>query len=116
MEKNNLNYQEAAKCFGYIVINFHNQPILWEEIKKLIAALKEEETGPSGSEQEFYIHLFQHISYEVQQKIMKSTAEQIDNSFDQCRIILLLLKRFPQAANISTHAVRVNLTVFSNFF
>lgn len=110
MEKNDLNFQEAAKCFGFIVLKFPNQPALWTEIKKLISALKDEKTGTTNSsEQEFYIQLFQHISYDVQQKIMMLTANHSDNNFDHCRIILLLLKRFPQALNISTHAVSIVL-------
>lgn len=46
--------------------------------------------------------MFQHISYEVQHKILLLTANHMENSLDHCRLILLLMKRFPQA--IPQHA------------
>jgi integrator complex subunit 10 len=50
--------------------------------------------------------MFQYIGVEVQQKILLLTANNnSDNSLDHCRLILLLLKRFPQA--IPTHAPRL---------
>lgn len=63
--------------------------------------------GTATPEQEFYVKMFQYISYEVQHQILLLTAAHSNNNLDHCRLILLLLKRFPQA--ISTHAVRVFL-------
>lgn len=101
----NSRILEAASCFSYIV-KFQNQPQLWEEISKLTEALRlpEGSTNTSGSQQEheFYLKMFQHLSYEVQHKILLLTANHLENSQDHCRMILLLMKRFPQA--ISQHA------------
>lgn len=87
-------------------MTFQNQPVeLWQEISKLTAALRQPESGGIAKEQEFYLKMFQHISYEVQHKILLLTATHVENSLDHCRLILLLLKRFPQA--ISTHGPRL---------
>lgn len=58
-----------------------------------------------ADEEDFYIKMFQHISYEVQHSILLLTASNSDNQMDHCRLILLLLKRFPQT--IPTHAPRL---------
>lgn len=58
-----------------------------------------------ADEEDFYIKMFQHISYEVQHSILLLTASNSDNQIDHCRLILLLLKRFPQT--IVTHAPRL---------
>lgn len=84
-------------------MTFQNQQLeLWTEISKLTAALRVPEGGTTP-EQEFYVKMFQHISYDVQHKILLLTANHTDNNLDHCRLILLLLRRFPQA--IPTHAV-----------
>lgn len=103
-----LNYvlllKRILKLFS--VMNFQNQQAeLWNEISKLTNALRVPEESGGTSEQEFYIKMFQHISYDVQHKILLLTANNSDNNLDHCRLILLLLKRFPQA--ISTHAVSI---------
>ncbi|XP_055693785.1 integrator complex subunit 10 [Lutzomyia longipalpis] len=110
LEKSENNYEEAAKCFSYIVVTFQNQSVdLWNElsveISNLTAALRRvPESGMSG-EQDFYFKMFQHISSEVQHKILLLTANHSESNLDHCRMILLLLKRFPQA--ISTHIPRL---------
>lgn len=100
--KNNL--EAAARCFSYIVLTFQNQPLLWTEISKLTEALRLPESTAGGltEEQSFYLKMFQYISYEVQHKILLLTANHLENSLDHCRLILLLMKRFPQA--IPQHA------------
>uniref|UniRef100_A0A1L8DDG4 Integrator complex subunit 10 n=2 Tax=Nyssomyia neivai TaxID=330878 RepID=A0A1L8DDG4_9DIPT len=108
LEKSENNYEEAAKCFSYIVVTFQNQSVwndLSVEISNLTAALRRvPESGMSG-EQDFYFKMFQHISSEVQHKILLLTANHSESNLDHCRMILLLLKRFPQA--ISTHIPRL---------
>lgn len=56
--------------------------------------------------------MFQHISYEVQHKILLLTANHSDNNLEHCKLILLLLKRFPQA--IHTHSPRLLETLIMN--
>lgn len=100
-EKAANNYLEAAKCFSYIVLTFQNQPAeLWNEVNQLTAALRIPE-GQTTAEQEFYVKMFQHISYDVQMKILVNLNT--DNNLNHCQFILLLLKRFPHA--IPAHSV-----------
>lgn len=85
------------------MLTFQNQPPeLWNEVTQLTSALRIPEGGTT-SEQEFYVKMFQHISYEVQHKILLLTVNHSDNNLDHCKLILLLLKRFPQT--IQTHSV-----------
>lgn len=53
--------------------------------------------------------MFQHISYEVQHQILLFTANHSDNNMEHCKLILLLLKRFPQA--VHTHSPRLIDTI-----
>lgn len=100
-EKASHNHLEAAKCFSYIVLTFQSQPAeLWNEVNQLTSALRIPE-GQTTPEQEFYVKMFQHISYDVQLKILVNLNT--DNNLNHCKFILLLLKRFPQA--IPTHSV-----------
>lgn len=61
-------------------------------------------------ENEFYINMFKFISYEVQHKILLLTSH-TDSGYDQCKLILLLLKRFPKA--IQSHAPRLLETLLN---
>uniref|UniRef100_A0A182Q023 Integrator complex subunit 10 n=1 Tax=Anopheles farauti TaxID=69004 RepID=A0A182Q023_9DIPT len=115
IEKNANNFEEAAKCLSYIVMTFHGAhqtpTSLLNEISLMTNALRIPE-GCTTPEQEFYVKMFQYISYEVQHQILLLTAAHSNNNLDHCRLILLLLKRFPQA--ISTHAPRLLETLVQN--
>lgn len=107
-EKASGNHDEAAKSFSYLLMTFQNQqpPELWKEVANLTAALRApEDKANENNEESFYIKMFQHISFEVQHNILLLTASNSDNQIENCRLILLLLKRFPQT--ISTHAPRL---------
>ena len=47
--------------------------------------------------------MFQHVSYDVQHKILLLTVNHTENNLEQCKLQLLILKRLPQAA--VTHSV-----------
>ncbi|XP_017484051.1 PREDICTED: uncharacterized protein LOC108372795 [Rhagoletis zephyria] len=105
LEKEANNFEEAAKCFSNIVLSFQTQNVeLWNEVNELTNALRapENEITPS---QEFYVKMFQHVSYDVQHKILLLTVNNTENSIHQCKLLLLILKRFPQAA--ITHSPRL---------
>lgn len=102
-EKAAKNCLEAAKCFSYIVLTFQNQPPeLWQEIAQLTTALRAPEDKVTKDE-DFYVEMFQHISYEVQNKILSNLNT--ENNLDHCKFVLLLMKKFPQATQ--THLVSV---------
>lgn len=97
-EKAAKNALEAAKCFSHIILTFQTQPPeLWQEIIQLMAALRAPETNNNDK---FYVEMFQHISYDVQNNILKSLKRDADNGMDYCQFVLLLLKRFPHMAHV----------------
>lgn len=104
-EKTEKNYAEAAKCFSYIMLTFQNQPPeLRHEISELTTALRAPETT-NKNETDFYVEMFQHISNEVQNRILLSLKRDSDNSLDYCQFVLLLMKKFSQMTYL--HLVRV---------
>lgn len=104
-EKAVKNYTEAAKCFSYIMLTFQSQPPeLRREISQLTTALRAPETV-GKKEEDFYVEMFQHISYEVQNRILLSLKRDSDNSLDYCQFVLLLMKKFPQMTHV--HLVRI---------
>lgn len=100
-EKAANNTFEAAKCLSHIILTFKKQPTeLWQEISQLMTALRAPETNNNKAEDKFYVEMFQHISYEVQNHILLSLKRDSDNSMEYCQFVLLLLKRFPQMTHV----------------
>ncbi|XP_073836788.1 integrator complex subunit 10 isoform X2 [Musca autumnalis] len=96
-----------ASCLHFsqriLTVQNPNVQLLEEEIRELTNALKNE--NEITSQQEFYVKMFQHVSYEVQHKILMMTVNNTENSLNQCKLLLLVFKRFPQAA--VTHSPRL---------
>lgn len=44
--------------------------------------------------------MFAHITYDVQNNILKSLKRDSDSSMDYCQFVLLLLKRFPHMTHV----------------
>lgn len=101
-EKADKNSVEAAKCFSYIMLTFQKQPPeLRHEISQLTNALRAPESTISAKKDEdFYVEMFHHISYDVQNRILLSLKRDSDNSLDYCQFVLLLMKKFPQMAHV----------------
>lgn len=89
---------------NFSILKFQSNNLeLWEEVNELTSALRapENEITPK---QEFYVKMFQHVSYDVQHKILMLTVNNSENSLNQCKLMLLVLKRFPAQAAV-THSV-----------
>lgn len=100
-EKAEKNYAEAAKCFSYIMLTFKNQPPeLRHEISQLTNALRGPESVSGKRGEDFYVEMFHHISYDVQNRILLSLKRDSDNSLDYCQFVLLLMKKFPQMGHV----------------
>lgn len=117
---NFILYKYLLGVFNFRVRTFPNQPAeLQKEIILMTDALRvpEEETTPAH---QFYLKMFQHISYTVQQNILLITADYLKNNLDHCRLLILLMKRFPNT--VVTHVVSANIEhkyvfmVFKFFF
>lgn len=100
-EKADKHYAEAAKCFSYIMLTFQKQPPeLRHEISQLTNALRAPESTSNKKEEDFYVEMFHHISFDVQNRILLSLKRDSDNSLDYCQFVLLLMKKFPQMAHV----------------
>ncbi|XP_018566240.1 integrator complex subunit 10 [Anoplophora glabripennis] len=110
IEKNAGHIKEAAKCFSDLIGKFQQQPELWKEIDKITVALRAE-SDTNDSEKQFLCEMFRHISSEVQHKLLLFTADHCEDTMEHCRLLLLLLQRFPTA--ISSYGPRLVDTLIS---
>ncbi|CAG9860599.1 unnamed protein product [Phyllotreta striolata] len=109
IEKTARNIKEAAKCFSQLTIKFQQQPELWKEIEKLTIALRAESNN--DEEKQFMCDMFRHLSSDVQHKLLLFTADHCEDTMEHCRLLLLLLQRFPTA--ISSNGPRLVDTLIS---
>lgn len=104
MEKAAGRLQECADCFTALINAPQIPNQLWPEIDAITASLK----GPENS---FVALMFQKIAPEVQHKILLASAEHSEDTMEHCRLLLLLLKRFPSA--VASHGGRLVETLLS---
>ncbi|CAG9772960.1 unnamed protein product [Ceutorhynchus assimilis] len=109
IEKTAGNVKEAAKCFSDLIGKFE-QVELWKEIEKVTAALRSE-IDSEDPERQFLCEMFKHISPKVQHKLLLFTANHCEDTMEHCRLLLLLLQRFPTA--ISSHGTPLVDTLMS---
>lgn len=88
--------------FDLRIGKFQQTPDLWKEIEKVTAALRCE-TVSEDPETLFLCGMFKHISSDVQHKLLLFTADHCGDTMEHCRLLLLLLQRFPTA--ISSYGV-----------
>lgn len=97
IEKNLRCVQRAARCFSCLLEDFPNEAILWKEIENFtpilcmdISCLSEEQT--------FFREMFSALPLSIQQKLLSVCAERSEDTMEHCRLVLLLLNRFPQSS------------------
>ncbi|XP_014475271.1 PREDICTED: integrator complex subunit 10 [Dinoponera quadriceps] len=108
IEKLSKNVKEAAKCFSEIFQNFPDDRDIWKEIETITACLRSEQCDP---EAEFLCQMFQHIPQELQHRLLVMTADHSEDTMEHCKLLLLLLRRFPQT--IATHGTRLVETLLT---
>lgn len=89
MEKQSGNVQEAAECFSSLIKSRQNFSSLLPEISAIANALR----SPEGS---FLSQMFDNICPDIQLTILKTSVENSDDTMEHCRLLVLLLKKFPQ--------------------
>ncbi|GBP73857.1 Integrator complex subunit 10 [Eumeta japonica] len=89
MEKQSGNVQEAAECFSSLMMSSDNISNLLPEISAIANALKCPETS-------FLSQMFDKICPDIQLTILKTSVENSDDTMEHCRLLVLLLKKFPQ--------------------
>ncbi|XP_074038385.1 integrator complex subunit 10 [Leptinotarsa decemlineata] len=110
IEKDAGHVKEAAKCFSELITKFQQHPDLWKEVEKVTVALRAE-SDTNDAETQFLCEMFRHISSDVQHKLLLFTAEHCEDTMEHCRLLLLLLQRFPTA--ISSNGPRLVETLIS---
>ncbi|XP_072936556.1 integrator complex subunit 10 [Epargyreus clarus] len=89
MEKQSGNVLEAAECFSSLMMPRQNLPNLLPEISAIANALK-------SNDPSFLSQMFDKISPDIQLTILKTSVENSDDTMEHCRLLVLLLKKFPQ--------------------
>nr|CAD7456317.1 unnamed protein product [Timema tahoe] len=97
IQKSILNAQEAAKCFSEVCEKFSSKPELWQEVEALTNSLRFNSFEPEAV---FLREMFGYLSQEVQHKLLLMTADRSEDTMDHCRLLLLLLQRFPQSVSV----------------
>ncbi|XP_031333411.1 integrator complex subunit 10 [Photinus pyralis] len=110
IEKEAGHLKEAAKYFSDLLGKFQREPEFWQEIENVTAALRYEHDA-SDTDKHFLCEMFKHISFDVQHQLLLFTAEHCEDTMEHCKLLLLLLQRFPNA--ISTHGPRLVDTLLS---
>ncbi|XP_043523632.1 integrator complex subunit 10 isoform X2 [Frieseomelitta varia] len=108
IEKLSKNMKEAAKCFSEIFQNFPDDRDIWKEIETVTACLRLEQCD---AEAEFLCQMFQHIPQELQHRLLIMTADHSEDTMEHCKLLLLLLRKFPQT--IATHGPRLVETLLT---
>ncbi|XP_074111966.1 integrator complex subunit 10 [Cotesia typhae] len=108
IEKLSKNVKEAAKCFSEIFQNFSESREIWTEIESITACLRSEKPD---ADCELLCQMFQHIPQELQHRLLIMTADHSEDTMEHCKLLLLLLKRFPQT--IPTHGPRLIETLLT---
>ncbi|XP_033228562.1 integrator complex subunit 10 [Belonocnema kinseyi] len=108
VEKLAKNVKEAAKCFSEIFQNFPDDRDIWKEIETVTACLRSEQNDP---ESELLCQMFQHIPQDLQHRLLIMTADHSEDTMEHCKLLLLLLRRFPQT--IASHGPRLVETLLT---
>ncbi|XP_049820530.1 integrator complex subunit 10 isoform X2 [Aethina tumida] len=110
IEKSAGHVKEAARCFSELISKFQQQAELLKEIEKVTVALRAE-SDSNDQEKQFLCEMFRHISSDVQHKLLLCTADNCEDTMEHCRLLLLLLQRFPTA--IASNGPRLVETLIS---
>ncbi|XP_043275092.1 integrator complex subunit 10 [Venturia canescens] len=108
IEKLSKNVKEAAKCFGEIFQNFPEDREIWAEIEAVTACLRSDQSDPDS---DMLCEMFQHIPQDLQHRLLIMTADHSEDTMEHCKLLLLLLRRFPQT--IATHGPRLVETLLT---
>ncbi|KAJ9585375.1 hypothetical protein L9F63_002835 [Diploptera punctata] len=103
IEKAARDVKEAAKCFSAIIFyKLATSLSMWTEVQALTTSLRSDAAEPEAV---FLRDMFSHIPLEVQHQLLLMTAEHSEDTMEHCRLLLLLLRRFPQT--VAQHGPRL---------
>ena len=102
------NVKEAAKCFETLLQQFQGDSDLWNEVETLTRALRSDCGDPEPT---FLRSVFANLSTDAQQQLLQVTADRSNDTMEHCRLLMLLLSRFPHA--VAKHGPRLVDTLLS---
>ncbi|KOB76168.1 Integrator complex subunit 10 [Operophtera brumata] len=105
MEKQSGNVQEAAECFSSLMLSRQNITALLPEISAIANALR-------SAEGSFLSQMFDNISPDIQLTILKTSVENSDDTMEHCKLLVLLLRKFPQLGVDSLVKTLINTEKF----
>lgn len=105
MEKQSGNVQEAAECFSSLMLTRQNMTALLPEISAIANALR-------SAEGSFLSQMFDNISPDIQLTILKTSVENSDDTMEHCKLLVLLLRKFPQLGVDSLVKTLINTEKF----
>ncbi|KAJ1524001.1 hypothetical protein ONE63_010545 [Megalurothrips usitatus] len=106
--KSAKNVREAAKCLETLLQQFQEDAELWNEVEALTRALRSDCPDPEPS---FLRAVFAHLSTDAQQQLLQVTADRSKDTMEHCRLLMILLSRFPHA--VVKHGPRLVDTLLS---
>ncbi|XP_026271877.1 integrator complex subunit 10 isoform X2 [Frankliniella occidentalis] len=106
--KSAKNVKEAAKCFETLLQQFQGDNKLWHEVELLTRALRSDN---AESEPSFLRAMFANLSTDAQQQLLQVTADRSKDTMEHCRLLMILLSRFPHA--VAKHGPRLVDTLLS---
>lgn len=106
--KSAKNVKEAAKCFETLLHQFQGDTELWNEVEALTKALRSDCGDPEPT---FLRAMFASLSTDAQQQLLQVTADRSKDTMEHCRLLMILLSRFPHA--VAKHGPRLVETLLS---
>ncbi|KAM7450919.1 Integrator complex subunit 10 [Porites harrisoni] len=92
IERNAERVQESAKLFYHMFEQFPDSDLLWKEVASFTDALEGEVTNQHSK---FLTDMFSCLPQHAQREILLQAAGRCKDCIEKCRMMLLLMRRFP---------------------
>ncbi|KAJ8316269.1 hypothetical protein KUTeg_006283, partial [Tegillarca granosa] len=96
LEKIGKNVKEAAKLLEEMFVSFPSEVRLWSEIQTILEVIQCDTTETRNV---FLTEIFAAISSHTQCQMLLNVAEKINDTLDQCRMLLLAMRKFSNLVN-----------------
>ncbi|KAL5019854.1 hypothetical protein ScPMuIL_002746 [Solemya velum] len=102
LEKVGKNIKEAAKLLEEMFQAFPQETKLWAEVQCILEVLQ---TDSADNKNSFLTEIFAAVSTHVQCQMLLCVAEKIIDKLEQCRLMLLAMRKFPNL--VSEHGLKL---------
>lgn len=108
LEKLGKNSKEAAKLLESLYMSFPNESKLWSEVHSILEALQND---IGDQHNRFLTEVLAAIPTHVQCEMLLSVSEKMTDKLEQCRLLLLAMRKFPNLIN--EHGLKLIETLLS---